>query len=62
MRSAIDKAMFDPSSAEAALSGLTMTDLMKRRADIDTRIGLAEQAWLNAAGALEDVGGEEKAA
>ena len=62
MRSAIDKAMFDPSSVEAALSGLTMTDLMKRRADIDTRIGLAEQAWLNAAGALEDVGGEEKAA
>ena len=62
MRSAIDKAMFDPSSVEAALSGLTMTDLMNRRADIDTRIGLAEQAWLNAAGALEDVGGEEKAA
>ena len=62
LRTAMDRAMFDPSSADAALSGLTMTDLMKRRADIDARIDVAEQEWLKASEALEDLGGEEKAA
>ena len=54
-RSAIDRAMFDPASAEKALGGLTMTDLMKRRAEIETRIGIAEAAWLEASEALEAI-------
>ncbi len=52
-RSAIDQAMFDPASAEAALAKLTMTDLMKRRADLEARIDAAEAAWLEASEALE---------
>jgi ATP-binding cassette subfamily F protein 3 len=55
---AIDRAMFDPSSGDAALSGLTMTELMKRRADIDARIALAEEEWMKASEALEDLGRE----
>jgi len=54
-RNAIDQAMFDPGSAEAPLEKLTMTELMKRRADLETRIGLAEAAWLEASEALEAI-------
>jgi len=54
-RSAIDQAMFDPSSADASLAKLTMTDLMKRRAEIETRIGLAEATWIEANEALEAI-------
>ena len=53
MRSAIDQAMFDPSSANGALARLTMTELMKRRADIEGSIEGAEAAWLEANEALE---------
>ena len=61
-RSAIDRAMFDPSSTDAALAGLTMTELMKRRADIETRIEATELAWLEASESIESLGDEEKAA
>jgi ATP-binding cassette subfamily F protein 3 len=54
-RSAIDQAMFDPRGAEPALANLTMTDLMKRRAEIEVRIGAAEIAWLEASEALEGI-------
>ena len=54
-RSAIDQAMFDPGSAAPALASLTMTDLMKRRAAIETRIEAAEAAWLEASEALEGI-------
>ncbi len=37
-RSAVDRAMFDPASADASLTKLTMTELMKRRAEIEGRI------------------------
>jgi len=47
-RSAIDQAMFDPSSATAELAKLTMSDLMKRRAELVTQIEAAEAAWLEA--------------
>jgi ATP-binding cassette subfamily F protein 3 len=47
--------MFDPPSAEAPLAKLTMTELMKRRAELETRIGLAEAAWLEASEALEAI-------
>ena len=54
-RSAVDQAMFDPKSAEAALAKLTMTELMKRRADLEGRIEAAEAAWLEASEALEAI-------
>ena len=57
LRSAIDHAMFAPSEADAALAGLTMTELMKRRADVESRIEAAEQAWLAANEQLESVEG-----
>ena len=54
-RNAIDQAMFDPGSAAAPLAKLTMTELMKQRADLEVRIGLAEAAWLEASEALEAI-------
>jgi ATP-binding cassette subfamily F protein 3 len=53
--SAIDQAMFDPKSADAALAKLTMTELMKQRADVVSRIEAAEAAWLDASAALEAI-------
>ena len=55
LRTAIDQAMFDPSSAEGSLTKLTMTDLMKRRAEVELEIEEAELAWLKASEALETV-------
>jgi ATP-binding cassette subfamily F protein 3 len=54
-RSAIDQAMFDPASAAPALAKLTMTELMKRRAVIETQIEAAEAAWLEASEAFEAI-------
>ena len=54
-RSAVDGAMFDPASASGALAKLTMTELMKRRAEIEARIEQAEAAWLAANEALESI-------
>ncbi len=55
LRSAIDQAMFDPSAAQPALAKLTMTELMKQRADVASRIEAAELAWLEASEALEGI-------
>ena len=55
LRAAIERAMFDPSSADPTLSGLTMTDLMKRRADLERRIEEAEREWIEASEALEAI-------
>jgi ATP-binding cassette subfamily F protein 3 len=52
-RAAIDRAMFDSKTAEAALGKLTMTELMKRRADLSALIEAAEAAWLEVSEALE---------
>jgi len=52
-RSAIDRAMFDPGSADGALAKLSMSELMKRRAALDEQIGTAEAAWLEANEAIE---------
>ena len=52
-KSAIDRAMFDPGSATPDLAKLTMTDLMKRRAELETQIAAAETAWMAASEALE---------
>jgi ATP-binding cassette subfamily F protein 3 len=45
-RSDIERAMFDPATASPAHAKLTMTDMMKRRAELTTRIDAAEAAWL----------------
>jgi ATP-binding cassette, subfamily F, member 3 len=54
-RSAVDRAMFDPSSADATLAKLTMTELMKKRAELSDRIDTAEAAWMEASEALEAI-------
>ena len=52
-RSAIDLAMFDPSRAEKEYARLTMTDLLKRRADVERKLDAAEASWLEASEQLE---------
>ena len=51
--SAIDKAMFDPASAEPALRDLTMGELARRRADLGRELEEAEHRWLEASERLE---------
>ncbi|MGI4733046.1 MAG: ABC-F family ATP-binding cassette domain-containing protein [Janthinobacterium lividum] len=43
---AIDRVMFDPATATPDLAKLTMTELMKRRSDLQGQIDAAEAAWL----------------
>jgi ATP-binding cassette subfamily F protein 3 len=52
-RSAIDRAMFDPKTADPALAKLTMGELMKQRAAIETKIAAIEAQWIEASEALE---------
>jgi len=52
-RGAVDRAMFDPSAAEAGLAKLTMTELMKRRAELEGQIAQAEARWLEASEGVE---------
>ncbi len=54
-RGAVDQAMFDPSTAKPAFAKLTMTELMKRRAELETLIGAAEAAWVECNEALETI-------
>lgn len=55
LRSAIDRAMFDPRSAAADLAKLTMTELMKRRAEVEAKIEAAEAVWMDASEKLETI-------
>ncbi len=55
--SALDQAMFDPATAQPALAGLAMSELMKRRAALAQQIGSAEAIWLEACEALEGAEG-----
>ncbi len=52
-RSAIERAMFDPSSAGAAHARLSMSDLMKLRAAVEAKLEAAEARWVAASEALE---------
>jgi len=52
-RNAIDRAMFDPKTAEPRFARLAMSDLMKRRADLQAQIETLEARWLEATEALE---------
>jgi len=51
--SAIDRAMFDPASAEPALAKLTMGDLAQRRGKLAAELESVEAAWMDALEALE---------
>jgi ATP-binding cassette, subfamily F, member 3 len=51
-RSAIERAMFDQSSAEGPDAKLSMTDLMKLRAEVSEKIEAAEAVWLEASEAI----------
>jgi ATP-binding cassette subfamily F protein 3 len=52
-RNAIDRAMFDPASAEPRFAKLSMGDLSKRRAEMQTKIDSSEAKWVEASEALE---------
>jgi ATP-binding cassette, subfamily F, member 3 len=56
VRSAIDKALFDPSSADAEHKGLTTSELMQRRAKLSDAIDAAEARWIAASEAIEEKG------
>ncbi|MFM9829614.1 MAG: ABC-F family ATP-binding cassette domain-containing protein [Sphingomonas sp.] len=52
-RSALDRAMFDPASAEPEFAKHSMGELSRRRAQVNSRLEAAEAAWLAASEALE---------
>jgi ATP-binding cassette subfamily F protein 3 len=54
-RSAVDRAMFDPASAQGDLAKLTMTELMKLRGGVAKQIEAAEVVWMEASEALEAI-------
>lgn len=51
--SAIDRAMFDPSQADAQYADMAMSDLMKLRSDKQKMLDDSEAAWLYASDKLE---------
>ncbi len=53
-RNAIDLAMAEPARAAPPLARLTMTELLKRRADVQARLDDAESRWLEASEGLEN--------
>jgi len=54
-RSRIDRAMFDPASAGPEEKDRTMSELMQRRAKLEDAIETAEQNWMAASEALEQL-------
>ncbi|MBJ7499059.1 MAG: ABC-F family ATP-binding cassette domain-containing protein [Sphingopyxis sp.] len=52
--SAIDRAMFDPASAEPALAKLTMGELSQRRGKLAAELEGVEAAWMEALEAIEE--------
>ena len=51
--SAIDRAMFDPASADPALAKLKMGDLSQRRGKLASELETVEAAWMDALEAIE---------
>jgi ATP-binding cassette, subfamily F, member 3 len=52
-REAVDRAMSNPAAADPALATLSMTELLKRRAELESRIEAAETAWIEASDAMD---------
>ena len=53
VKSAIDRAMFDPKSADPDYAAMTMGELSQRRAKIGDALSAAETKWMAASEALE---------
>ncbi len=53
LRTDIDRALFDPKTYDGPEKNLAMTDLMKKRAEIEKAYTVAETRWLEANEALE---------
>jgi ATP-binding cassette, subfamily F, member 3 len=53
VKSAIDRAMFDPASADKDYAKLTMGELMQRRAKVGDAIAEAESRWVAASEAVD---------
>ena len=54
-RDAVDRALADPSKAEPKLAKLSVSEMMKRRAELDAEVQVAEAAWLEASEKLEQI-------
>ena len=52
-RAAIDRALFDPASADVRDKAATAGDLMRERGDLDRKLAAAEAKWLDATTELE---------
>jgi ATP-binding cassette subfamily F protein 3 len=53
--SALDRAMFDPTSAEPELASLPMSELSRRRAKLAAELQAAEARWVEASEQLESI-------
>ncbi len=56
VRSAIERAMFDPGAADPDHASLTMSELMQRRAKLTEAMEAAEAKWVDASEQLERLG------
>jgi len=54
-RKALDEAMFAPDRAQGDLAKLTMTELMKQRAEVVDRLDMLEAKWLEISEVLERI-------
>jgi len=54
-RSRIDKALFDPKSATGVEAKMTMTQLMVKRSEVEKKLEAAEEVWMEASAALEEL-------
>ncbi|WP_267397739.1 MULTISPECIES: ABC-F family ATP-binding cassette domain-containing protein [unclassified Sphingomonas] len=55
-RNALDHAMFDPTGAEPRFKAMSMSDLSRRRAEVQAKLEAVEAKWLEASEALESAG------
>ena len=53
-RTALDRALFDPSSYDGPEKNATVGDLMKMRTELERQLGAAEKRWVHATEALDE--------
>ncbi|KFG89250.1 ATP-binding cassette protein [Sphingobium herbicidovorans NBRC 16415] len=54
-RSRIDQALFDPKAATGAEARMTTSELMVKRATLEQKLEAAEEVWMQASAALEEL-------
>lgn len=54
-RSRIDQALFDPKAATGAEARMTTSELMVKRASLEQKLEAAEEVWMQASAALEEL-------